>query len=90
VDKRLGRQQGESRSRLIRHVPDRPGHDRRYAIDASKIRHQLGWAPAHRFEEALELTVDWYLGHKGWVDSVRTGEYRQWIRQNYEEREIKA
>jgi dTDP-glucose 4,6-dehydratase len=90
VDKRLGRQQGESRSRLIRHVPDRPGHDRRYAIDASKIRHQLGWAPAHRFEEALELTVDWYLGHKGWVDSVSTGEYRQWIRQNYEERESKA
>lgn len=74
------------RSGLIRFVPDRPGHDRRYAINASKIGNELGWQPATRFEEGLRKTVAWYLEHPQWVEDVRSGAYREWIRQNYEER----
>jgi dTDP-glucose 4,6-dehydratase len=74
------------RSKLIRFVPDRPGHDRRYAIDASKIARELGWRPATQFEDGLRETVRWYLDHSRWVDDVRSGAYREWIRQNYEER----
>jgi dTDP-glucose 4,6-dehydratase len=74
------------RSKLIRFVPDRPGHDRRYAIDASKINRELGWQPSVPFEDGLRQTVAWYLEHTGWVERVRTGAYRDWIRQNYEER----
>ncbi len=86
LDKRLGRSQADSSRGLITFVKDRPGHDRRYAMDASKIREQLGWAPGHAFEEALERTVDWYLDHMAWVDSVRSGEYRKWIEVNYRQR----
>ncbi len=86
LDKRLGRSQADSSRRLISFVKDRPGHDRRYAMDASKIREQLGWAPGHTLEEALESTVDWYLNHMEWVDSVRSGEYRKWIELNYGDR----
>lgn len=75
-----------SRDRLVRFVPDRPGHDRRYAIDASKIAQELGWEPATDFENGLRRTVAWYLEHTGWVENVRSGAYRDWIRQNYEER----
>ncbi len=64
-----------SRRALKTAVPDRPGHDRRYAIDASKIRRELGWAPAHDFERALEETVDWYLGHRDWCAGVLEGRY---------------
>ena len=86
IDKRLGRS-GEERSRhLITYVKDRPGHDRRYAIDAGKLKKELGWQPLYKFEEALEETVDWYLKHTAWVDAVRSGEYRQWIEKNYTER----
>jgi dTDP-glucose 4,6-dehydratase len=60
---------------LIQFVKDRPGHDRRYAMDAVKIQRELGWKPAHSFDEGLKLTVDWYLGHKQWLDRVRSGEY---------------
>jgi len=74
------------RTRLIRFVPDRPGHDRRYAIDASKIARELGWRPAMQFEDGLLRTVRWYLEHRRWVDDVRSGAYREWIRENYEER----
>lgn len=74
------------RQKLIQFVPDRPGHDRRYAINASKISSELGWKPSVSFEGGLRQTVQWYLDHRGWVDSVRTGAYRDWIRQNYEER----
>ena len=56
-------------------VPDRPGHDRRYAIDATKIRRELGWAPGHTFEDGLEATVRWYLDHRGWCDAVQAGRY---------------
>ena len=64
-------------------MTDRPGHDRRHAIDATKINTQLEWRPKHKFEEALEATVNWYLNNMDWVESVRSGEYRKWIEQNY-------
>ena len=71
----------------LRFVTDRRGHDRRYAIDATKISKELGWRPRHGFEEALAETVDWYLNHLEWVESVRSGEYRTWIEQNYGKRQ---
>jgi dTDP-glucose 4,6-dehydratase len=86
-DSRLGRSAEKASRQLIRFVTDRPGHDRRYAIDASKIRRELGWSPAHNFEEALEATVDWYVNNMDWVELVRSGEYRKWIEINYGERQ---
>jgi len=86
LDARLQRPKSKSSRRLIQFVSDRPGHDRRYAIDASKIKRELGWSPAHDFEEALEATVDWYLDNMDWVEFVRSGEYRKWIEINYGER----
>jgi dTDP-glucose 4,6-dehydratase len=74
------------RSKLITFVADRPGHDRRYAIDATKISRELGWRPDEEFISGLRKTVAWYLDHGSWVQSVRTGAYRDWIRKNYEER----
>jgi len=68
---------------LITFVKDRPGHDRRYAIDASKIRRELGWAPAETFQTGLAKTVQWYLGHPDWIAGVQSGEYRNWIERNY-------
>jgi dTDP-glucose 4,6-dehydratase len=73
-------------ARLIHFVADRPGHDRRYAIDASKIRAQLGWAPRTSFEDGIRVTVRWYLGHREWVDRVATGDYREWVGLNYGDR----
>ncbi|MFY9748873.1 MAG: dTDP-glucose 4,6-dehydratase, partial [Acidobacteriaceae bacterium] len=75
-----------SRRRLITFVKDRPGHDRRYAIDASKIARELGWQPAERFETGLRQTVRWYLDHLPWVENIRTKAYLGWIEQNYAER----
>ena len=86
MDTRLGRSGKASSRRLIRFVADRPGHDRRYAIDASKIRNSLGWKPSYDFEKALEVTVDWYMGNMDWVNSVRRGEYLKWIEMNYDDR----
>jgi dTDP-glucose 4,6-dehydratase len=80
LDARLMRKSSRS---LIRFVADRPGHDRRYAIDSSKIQKDLRWRPAHGFKQALEATVDWYLDHRDWVNSVRTGDYLKWIEQQY-------
>jgi len=68
---------------LITHVPDRPGHDRRYAIDASKIRRELGWAPKILFEEGIRDTIRWYLEHQSWVTSVISGEYMRFYKKNY-------
>jgi dTDP-glucose 4,6-dehydratase len=74
------------RRKLIRFVTDRPGHDRRYAINASKICRELGWQPSQEFESGLRKTVAWYVDNTAWVDRVRTGAYRDWIRRNYDER----
>jgi dTDP-glucose 4,6-dehydratase len=68
---------------LIEYVTDRPGHDRRYAIDASLIRDELGWEPARRFEEALPETVQWYLDHREWLERVRSGAYRDYYAEQY-------
>jgi dTDP-glucose 4,6-dehydratase len=70
----------------VTYVTDRPGHDRRYAIDCSKIKRELGWKQEVGFEEGLGRTVDWYLANPGWIERIRTGEYRKWIKKNYEER----
>ena len=74
------------RRKLLKFVTDRPGHDRRYAIDARKIASELGWQPAVKFEQGLRNTVEWYLNHGAWVENVRSGAYLTWIKQNYEER----
>ena len=74
------------RRRLITHVADRPGHDRRYAIDARKIERELGWRPAETFESGFAKTVRWYLEHQDWVARVQSGAYRDWIAANYTER----
>ncbi len=74
----------------ISFVADRPGHDRRYAIDARKIERELGWRPAETFETGLRKTVQWYLTNQAWVRKVQSGEYQQWINQNYETREGSA
>ncbi len=72
-----------SRARLITYVKDRPGHDRRYAIDARKLERELGWKPAETFATGLRKTVHWYLDHADWVDSVQSGAYRDWVAANY-------
>ena len=72
-----------SYSRLITYVTDRPGHDRRYAIDARKIEHELGWKPAETFDTGIRKTVRWYLDHPDWVARVQSGAYRDWVQTNY-------
>jgi dTDP-glucose 4,6-dehydratase len=71
---------------LIAHVKDRPGHDRRYAIDARKIERELGWRPAETFETGIRKTVQWYLAHGNWVARVQSGAYRDWVATNYAQR----
>jgi dTDP-glucose 4,6-dehydratase len=75
---------------LITYVQDRPGHDQRYAIDASKIQRELGWAPQETFESGIRKTVEWYLANSKWVANVESGSYQLWIDQNYAERSVKA
>ncbi|HEY9540570.1 MAG TPA: dTDP-glucose 4,6-dehydratase [Luteimonas sp.] len=76
LDERRPREDGKPRSSQITYVKDRPGHDRRYAIDASKLKSELGWAPAHSFEQGIADTVDWYLDNQPWVRRVLDGSYR--------------
>jgi dTDP-glucose 4,6-dehydratase len=71
---------------LITFVKDRPGHDRRYAIDSSKIQRELGWGPSYTFERGLSKTVDWYLSHESWWRRIISGEYREYYKKMYEER----
>jgi len=73
----------ETRRSLISFVTDRPGHDRRYAIDSKKITSELGWMPVESFETGLLKTIKWYLANKEWTDNVRSGEYRNWIKSHY-------
>jgi dTDP-glucose 4,6-dehydratase len=68
---------------LIRYVADRPGHDRRYAMDASRLQADLGWGPKRRFEEGLQATIGWYLEHRGWWERVRSGAYRDYYESQY-------
>lgn len=82
MDKKLGRTQGES-AKLITYVKDRPGHDLRYAIDASKINKDLGWEPSVTFEEGLEITVDWYLSNAEWLSHVTSGDYKEYYKKMY-------
>jgi dTDP-glucose 4,6-dehydratase len=72
-----------SYANLIRFVKDRPGHDRRYAIDARKIREELGWSPQEKFDSGLRKTVLWYLNNGPWLDNVLSGQYRKWVETNY-------
>ena len=74
---------GAPHAKLITYVKDRPGHDQRYAINAKKIRRELGWEPKKTFAAGLRETVQWYLAHHEWVDSVLTGEYRKWVDRQY-------
>jgi dTDP-glucose 4,6-dehydratase len=71
---------------LITFVKDRPGHDRRYAINCSKIQEQIGWQPKETFETGLVKTVQWYLNNANWIDEIRSGEYQKWIEDNYSDR----
>jgi dTDP-glucose 4,6-dehydratase len=73
-----------SRERLVTFVTDRPGHDRRYAIDARKIERELGWRPAETFESGIRKTVQWYLDHPAWVANVQSGAYRDWVAKQYQ------
>ncbi|QDX81143.1 dTDP-glucose 4,6-dehydratase [Denitratisoma sp. DHT3] len=86
LDELRPRGEGRRYGELKTFVTDRPGHDRRYAIDAGHIRRELGWAPQESFDSGLRKTVAWYLENSQWVAHVQSGEYRQWVRQNYSER----
>lgn len=85
MDKKLGRAEGES-AKLITYVTDRPGHDLRYAIDATKLNKELGWSPSLQFAEGLEKTVDWYLQNEEWVKHVTSGDYQHYYQEQYAKR----
>ncbi|MFM8691997.1 MAG: dTDP-glucose 4,6-dehydratase [Limnohabitans sp.] len=78
---------GSSYDSQITYVTDRPGHDRRYAIDARKLEAELGWKPAETFESGIRKTVQWYLQHPDWVQNVQSGAYREWVSKNYADRQ---
>lgn len=82
LDSRLGRPSGKNRE-LITFVKDRPGHDRRYAIDASKLKNVLGWSPSYTFEQGIAETIDWYLANQEWVAEVTSGSYRDYYQKQY-------
>jgi dTDP-glucose 4,6-dehydratase len=87
MDKKLGRTAGDS-EKLITYVVDRAGHDKRYAIDASKLEEELGWTPSITFEEGLEKTVDWYLNNSEWINRITSGDYKEYYQKMYSNREI--
>jgi len=82
MDQKLGRKEGTS-EQLITYIKDRPGHDRRYAIDASKINKELGWKPSVTFEQGLDKTIDWYLSNGEWLKNVTSGEYQKYYSEQY-------
>ncbi len=86
LDELSPRGDGKPYEEQITYVKDRPGHDRRYAIDASKIERELGWRPAETFDTGIRKTVRWYLDNQAWVSNVTSGAYRQWLDKNYEAR----
>jgi dTDP-glucose 4,6-dehydratase len=83
LDELRPRDNGKLYREQITFVADRPGHDRRYAIDARKIERELGWKPAETFDTGIRKTVQWYLDNQDWVNSVQSGSYRQWMEKNY-------
>ena len=85
LDELSPRSDGKSYAEQIIHVADRPGHDRRYAIDASKLERELGWKPAETFDSGIRKTVQWYLANQAWVANVTSGGYKQWMRKQYGE-----
>ena len=85
MDKKLKRAEGES-EKLITYVKDRAGHDKRYAIDATKLENELGWRPSLQFEEGLDKTIDWYLANDSWVSRITSGSYTQYYDQQYTKR----
>jgi dTDP-glucose 4,6-dehydratase len=85
MDEKLGRTKGES-EQLITYVKDRPGHDRRYAIDATKLNKELGWTPSVTFEQGLAATIDWYLQNTAWLENVTSGAYQTYYNQMYTNR----
>lgn len=89
LDRQAPRPSGSYREQ-ISFVQDRPGHDRRYAIDARKVERELGWKPAETFETGIAKTVRWYLDHKAWVERVQSGDYLTWIEENYANRMMEA
>ena len=86
LDELRPRIDGKPYREQIAYVTDRPGHDRRYAIDATKIEHELGWKPAETFETGIRKTVQWYLENQSWVSHVQSGAYRTWVEKNYQGR----
>jgi dTDP-glucose 4,6-dehydratase len=82
--------EGAPHIKLVRMVADRPGHDRRYAMDCGKIERELGWRPRETFASGMEQTVRWYVEHRDWVEQVVSGEYRNWIAQNYAGRDVRC
>jgi dTDP-glucose 4,6-dehydratase len=85
MDRKLGREEGTS-EKLITYVTDRAGHDLRYAIDATKLKNELGWEPSLQFEEGLEKTVDWYLANEKWLNNVTSGNYQHYYEEQYQNR----
>jgi dTDP-glucose 4,6-dehydratase len=85
MDEKLGREKGES-EKLITYVKDRAGHDLRYAIDATKIKNELGWQPSLQFEEGIEKTIDWYLENEAWLENVTSGDYQKYYEEQYVKR----
>ena len=83
LDDKKPRHDGRAYAEQITYVTDRPGHDRRYAIDATKLAAELGWKPVHTFESGIEQTVAWFLNNQDWVDNVTSGEYRHWVSRQY-------
>ena len=82
MDAKIGNPEGHS-EKLITYVKDRPGHDLRYAIDATKLNKELGWMPSVTFEEGLSKTIDWFLENKEWLDHVTTGDYQKYYDKQY-------
>jgi dTDP-glucose 4,6-dehydratase len=82
MDEKLDRKSGTS-EKLITYVKDRPGHDLRYAIDASKINKELGWSPSVTFEQGLAIAIDWYLNNEEWLNNVTSGDYQNYYKKQY-------
>jgi len=84
LDEFVKKSDNQPRRKLITFVKDRPGHDRRYAIDSKKLQHKLGWQPEESFESGIRKTIKWYVENQEWVNRVKSGEYKTWIKEHYE------